>query len=98
MAGSNGPIIASVIPVLNESEHIISCLESIVNQTYDSSKHMIIVLDGGSVDNTKRLIEDYVLQAGKDSPEIILVDNPENMLLKQEILLLKCCQKRWNTL
>ena len=76
MAGSNGPIVASVIPVLNESEHIISCLESIVNQTYDSNKHMIIVLDGGSVDNTKQLIENYVLNIGEDSPEIILVDNP----------------------
>ena len=60
MVGSNGPIVASVIPVLNEAEHIISCLESIAAQTYDPSKHMIIVLDGGSVDNTKQLIEDYI--------------------------------------
>ncbi len=76
MAGSNGPIVASVIPVLNEAEHIISCLESIAAQTYDPSKHMIIVLDGGSVDNTKQLIEDYISSAKGNRPEIILVDNP----------------------
>ena len=76
MEGRNGPVVASVIPVLNESEHIISCLESIVNQTYDSNKHMIIILDGGSTDNTKKLVEDYVLCAEDNSPQIIFVDNP----------------------
>ena len=61
---------------------------------------MIIVLDGGSVDNTKQLIEDYVLHIGKDSPEIILVDNPETCCSQARNIALEMLpkQKRWNTL
>lgn len=76
MVGEDGPIVATVIPVLNESEHIISCLDSIVGQTFDNNKHMIIILDGGSSDNTKKLVEDYILENRDSGPKIVLTDNP----------------------
>ena len=57
MGGSQMPVLATVIPVLNEERFIERCLKSLLNQTLPASQHMILVLDGGSQDGTVAVIE-----------------------------------------
>ena len=71
------PWLATVLPVLNEEEHIEACLNSLIHQSLPAEEHIIIVLDGGSIDSTKEIIERVRNEAeGKDSPKIHLHDNP----------------------
>ncbi len=77
MTVHNGPTIATVIPVLNEEGHIGKCLESLISQDHPVNDHMILVLDGGSIDNTISEIE-LVIEKSKqiDGPQIELASNP----------------------
>jgi len=77
MSGKDGPILATVIPIFNEVKYIEKCLDSLIVQTLEPSKHMVLVLDGGSTDSSvevvKRMI-DYSKANG--GPKILLVNNP----------------------
>ena len=69
-------MIATVIPVLNESEYITACLDSLIAQTYPASQHMIFILDGGSSDNTAELVEEAILRSAQaNGPKIELHSN-----------------------
>ena len=46
--------ISVIVPTLNEERYIESCLKSVKNQDYDG-KYEIIVVDGGSKDNTVKI-------------------------------------------
>lgn len=53
-------LVSVIIPAYNASKTIVSCIKSVVNQTY---KHYeIIVVDDGSKDDTVVLINNYVEQ------------------------------------
>ena len=76
MGATEQPMIATVIPVLNESEYITACLDSLIAQTYPASNHMIFILDGGSSDNTAELVEEAILRSTKaNGPKIELHSN-----------------------
>jgi len=49
-----------VIPCLNEEKYIGNCIDSILNQSYDTSLIEIIVVDGGSTDKTPEILSDYL--------------------------------------
>lgn len=49
------PTVTVIIPTLNESEHIDGTLESVASQTYPSKNVEVLVIDGGSADNTVAL-------------------------------------------
>ena len=53
----NSSIISVIVPAYNSEDYIKDCIESIANQTYKFFE-MIIVNDG-STDNTKKIIEQY---------------------------------------
>ncbi len=77
MEGSEGPIMASIIPVLNEEKYIGACLDSLINQSLDSSSHIVMVLDGGSSDNTTGIVNQYISKSNEiGGPKIILLNNP----------------------
>jgi len=59
-AGNNRryPAVSVVIPVLNERNNILKCIESVKEQTYPSQKYEIIVIDNGSTDGTQELLRD----------------------------------------
>lgn len=64
--------ISVIIPAYNVEKYIDKCLTSLVNQTLDSIE--IIVVNDGSVDNTKNIIDKY-----KDNyPDIIKIINIKN--------------------
>ena len=58
--------ISVIICCYNSEKYIIETLESVINQTY--SKYEIIIIDDGSRDNTKNLINKFIL----DYPKIII--------------------------
>ena len=51
--------ISVIIPVYNEEKYIEKCLDSVVDQTYPKDLFEIIIVDGGSTDRTKKLVEKY---------------------------------------
>ncbi len=53
----NLPQVSIVIPVYNGERYIIQAVESVLNQTYSADK--IIVVDDGSKDNTRLVLEPY---------------------------------------
>jgi glycosyltransferase involved in cell wall biosynthesis len=53
------PTIGFVIPTLNSERTLEKCLDSIIEQDYPEDKIEIIIVDGGSVDNTFRIIQKY---------------------------------------
>ena len=46
-----------IIPTFNNSGTIRSCIESVMNQKMNSNEYEIIIIDGGSSDNTISTIE-----------------------------------------
>ena len=60
--------ISVIIPTLNEEDHIEQLLEHLLK--YSSKKHIyeIIVVDGGSTDGTRDIIESYVSGGAQSRP------------------------------
>lgn len=72
MTAVEDSLVSVVVPVFNEALHIAKCLESVLRQTYPAELIEIIVADGGSSDETRRLVADMA----KHDSRIRLVDNP----------------------
>lgn len=66
-------LISVVIPVYNAAGTIIPCIQSVLNQNY---KHFeIIVIDDGSIDATKKKLEEYRNELCLDNLQIVYQDN-----------------------
>lgn len=77
MGATFNPSTATVIPVLNEGTHIGACLDSLIQQTYPASQHVIMVLDGGSTDGTAKEVEAAILRSTQSNgPRIEFHPNP----------------------
>lgn len=64
--------VAVIIPTLNEEFFIESCIHSIKKQTYPFEKMDVMVIDGGSKDKTRSIVQ----HMSDESPNIRLIDNP----------------------
>jgi len=53
------PFVSVVIPCYNEEKFILRVLKTLTSQ-YDSSRYEIFIVDGGSSDNTRDIVEDFV--------------------------------------
>ena len=51
--------IAIVIPTLNEEKFIAQCLDCVIRQTFPFTAIDLMVVDGGSNDRTKSIVEKY---------------------------------------
>jgi glycosyltransferase involved in cell wall biosynthesis len=51
------PLVSVIVPTKNSEKFLEKCLKSIKNQTYQNIE--IIIVDGGSTDNTKKIAENY---------------------------------------
>jgi len=69
------PPISIVIPALNEEGFIIDCINSISKGSYPADKIEIIVVDGGSRDNTVEQVEQLSLR----HLNIVLLTNPKKI-------------------
>ena len=56
------PIISIVIPAYNEEKNIITTLTSLMKLTYPKNRLEIIVVNDGSKDNTKNLVEEFIVK------------------------------------
>jgi len=68
----NNFMISIIIPIYNQANKIGECLESILLQTYKNNE--VIVVNDGSTDDIKKVIEDYKLKFG-DKLKFISKDN-----------------------
>lgn len=64
-----------LIPVLNEENFIENCLLSVISRTRDISEMEILIVDGGSEDNTLAIIQNLMRQY----PYIKLLHNPKKI-------------------
>ena len=62
--------ISIIVPVYNVEQYLKKCLDSLVNQTLDSIE--IIVINDGSLDNSKEIIKRY---QKKYNDKIVFIDN-----------------------
>lgn len=75
------PWLATILPVLNEEGHIEACLQSLLRQSIPSDEHIIVVLDGGSTDRTKDIVQTILDGLDLDEqPLIQLFDNPNQFV------------------
>ena len=90
MGAAFNPMMATVLPVLNEGNHIGACLDSLIQQTYPASRHVILVLDGGSTDETAKEVEAAILRSTRaDGPRIEFHLNPGRFVAEGRNLALK---------
>ena len=61
------PIISVVVPIYNVEPYLSTCIESIVNQTYNNLE--IILVDDGSPDNCPQICDQW---AGKDKRIVVI--------------------------
>jgi cellulose synthase/poly-beta-1,6-N-acetylglucosamine synthase-like glycosyltransferase len=59
-SGKEKPFVSVVMTVLNMERTIKECLESLVNLDYPKDKFEIIVVDGRSRDNTRKIVHEFV--------------------------------------
>jgi glycosyltransferase involved in cell wall biosynthesis len=74
MDSKNLPSISVVFATLNAARVLESCLRSIAQQDYPKNKVEVIIADGGSTDDTLRIIGKFKVQSSKF--KIRVVDNP----------------------
>jgi len=65
--------ITVVVPIRNEECFIASTLDQIISQDYPRDSFEILVVDGISNDDTRRIVLDYC----REYPQIKLMDNPK---------------------
>lgn len=70
------PSISIIIPTLDEERFIVNCIDSLISGDYPSSKIEILIIDGGSKDNTKTVVE----QAKVGDAKLRVIDNPKKIV------------------
>lgn len=53
------PLVSAIVPVFNDRDRLKMCLQSLTQQTYPSEKLEIIVVDNGSEEDIKSLVEGF---------------------------------------
>ncbi|MFH1656599.1 MAG: glycosyltransferase family 2 protein [Candidatus Nealsonbacteria bacterium] len=56
---NNLPFVSIIIPSRNEEKHIRKCLDSVISNDYPKSNFEILIVDGLSQDNTRKIIKEY---------------------------------------
>jgi succinoglycan biosynthesis protein ExoA len=66
------PVVSIAIPMLNESGYITGCLDSFKAQDYPLGRLDVMVIDGGSDDGCRLVVDAYV----RENPWVRVVENP----------------------
>lgn len=68
-------MLSVICPIYNEEKYIAKCIDSMLEQDYPKEDLEIILVDGMSTDNTRKIVEGYV----SNYPFIKLIDNPNRI-------------------
>src|SRR5678815_4514746 len=55
----SSPLLSAILCTFNRAELLSQTLESILGQTLDRSKFELIVIDDGSIDNTRKVVKSF---------------------------------------
>lgn len=61
----NNPIISIIIPCYNAEKYIVDTLDSMVNQNVNKDAIEILIVNDGSMDSSKEIVEKYILSNPK---------------------------------
>ncbi len=53
------PFVSIIVPVCNDAHRVRNCVEALIKQTYPSEKYEVVVVDNGSTDGTRDVIQKY---------------------------------------
>ena len=67
------PLVSVVIPMLDERDAIVACLDAFEQQSYPTDRLEVLIVDGGSTDGSRQQVEELAA----DRPWIRLVENPD---------------------
>ena len=65
------PFVSAIVPMRNERSYIERCLRSLAAQDYPSGRFEVIVVDGGSNDGSRELVESM----REEVPNLRVVEN-----------------------
>ena len=65
----NGVLLSYIIPLFNTEVYILRCLQSVVNQGIDQKEYEVIVIDDGSTDGGKAIVQNFAA----DHPQVRLI-------------------------
>ncbi len=51
--------VSIIVTCYNEEQNIRECLNTLIDQTYDSDRYEILVIDGGSIDGTQSIVKEF---------------------------------------
>ena len=74
------PRITVILVVYNEEKHIELAMNSVLKQNFDIKQIEFIIVDGGSTDRTREIVEYYILQHSTSFSDFKLIDNPKKIL------------------
>ena len=66
------PFVSILVPIRNEAKYITDCLDRILIQEYPEERMEILIADGMSTDETRKIIRAYQ----QTRPQITLIENP----------------------
>lgn len=69
------PVVTLAVPLLDEATRLPGLLSAILAQDYPTDRLQVLLIDGGSRDDTRRLAQ----QASDSNPHISLLDNPARL-------------------
>ncbi len=78
MVGLMTNLVSIIIPCLNEEKHIGYVIDAIANQTFPKQLMEVLIADGGSTDNTIKLIQSK--QVNYPDLVIKIIDNPKMII------------------
>lgn len=55
-------IFSIIIPIYNTQDYLEKCIDSCLNQSFDTESYEIILINDGSTDNSQRIIDIYSQQ------------------------------------
>ncbi len=84
---ANEILISIIIATYNAEAHLVECLQSIINQTEKNIE--IVIVDGGSIDNTINIIGQY------NTGNITWISEPDNGIYDAMNKGIKMTQGRW---
>ena len=70
-ADQPGPRLTVVVPIYNVEDYLVSCLESLADQTFRETE--VVLVDDGSPDSSGRIAEEFA--AGRENWRVLHVEN-----------------------